>query len=144
VQIFDSWAGVLPADQFARWCLSPLQAIVSGVKAHHPAVPVIAFVRGAGSHVVRVAVESGAAAIGLDTPVDPAWARTAVQSLRPVQGNLDPLALMSGGSALEAAIAAIEAALGQGPHIFNLGHGILPQTPIAHVEQLLRRLRQTG
>ncbi len=144
VQIFDSWAGVLPAEQFARWCLAPLQTIIAGVKASHPGVPVIAFARGAGSHLLRVAVESGADAVGLDTPVDPAWARTAVQTLRPVQGNLDPLALVGGGAALDAGIAAILAALGQGPLIFNLGHGILPQTPVAHVEQLLRRLRQTG
>lgn len=144
VQIFDSWAGVLPAEQFARWCLAPLRTIIAGVKASHPGVPVIAFARVGGSHLQRVAAESGADAVGIDTPVDPAWARTAVQTLRPVQGNLDPLALVSGGAALEAGIAAILAGLGQGPLIFNLGHGILPQTPVAHVEHLLRRLRQTG
>jgi uroporphyrinogen decarboxylase len=144
IQIFDSWAGVLPAKQFDLWCLAPLRAIVAGVKARYPAVPIIAFARGAGSHILRVARESGADAIGLDTPVDPAWASSAIQSLRPVQGNLDPLALLSGGAALESGIETIEASLSQGPHIFNLGHGILPQTPIAHVEQLMLRLRRTG
>jgi uroporphyrinogen decarboxylase len=144
LQIFDSWAGVLPGAELRRWCLAPLQKIVAGVKARFPQTPIIAFPRGASLHLVGVALESGADVVGLDTTVDLSYAAAAVQKLKPVQGNLDPLALLAGGSALDTAVDRILGALAQGPLIFNLGHGVLPETPIAHVEQLVRRVRGQG
>jgi uroporphyrinogen decarboxylase len=144
LQIFDSWAGVLPGEELRRWCLTPLQRIVAGVKARYPKIPIIAFPRGAGLHLVDIALESGADVVGLDTTVDPSYAAAAVQTLKPVQGNLDPLALLAGGSALDAAVDRILGALGAGPLIFNLGHGVLPETPIAHVERLTSRVRGQG
>jgi uroporphyrinogen decarboxylase len=142
VQIFDSWAGVLPGPEFARWCMAPLGEIIQGVKRHWPEVPIIAFPRGASQHLEAVARSSGADVIGLDTSIDLKFAADCVQRAKPVQGNLDPLALLAGGGALDRAVDGILAALGRGPLIFNLGHGILPQTPIAHVERLIRRVRE--
>ncbi|HLH51938.1 MAG TPA: uroporphyrinogen decarboxylase [Roseiarcus sp.] len=140
VQIFDSWAGILPSGEFRKWCLAPLGRIVAGVKRLWPRIPVIAFPRGANQHLHEVARATGADAIGLDTSTDLALAAD-LQRLKPVQGNLDPLVLLAGGAALDRAADDILAALGGGPLIFNLGHGILPQTPIAHVERLIRRVR---
>ncbi|MGO8799738.1 MAG: uroporphyrinogen decarboxylase [Roseiarcus sp.] len=143
IQIFDSWAGVLPTPQFRRWCLEPLGRIIRGVKAWRPGVPIILFAKGVGSHLVELATTSGADVIGLDTAVDLMFAGS-IQKLVPVQGNLDPLALLAGGPALDSAVDGILSALGAGPLIFNLGHGILPDTPIAHVERLVDRVRRRG
>ena len=141
VQIFDSWSGVLPVAQFERWCAAPVAAIVSKVRAARPDARIIAFPRGAATHMVDYAQMEGISAIGLDTAVDPAWAAANLQTILPVQGNLDPLALLAGGAGLDEAIDRILAAFSGRPHIFNLGHGILPETPIAHVEHLLGRIR---
>jgi uroporphyrinogen decarboxylase len=141
VQIFDSWAGVLPAAEFDKWCLVPLQKIIRGVRATHRQAKIIAFPRAAASHLGRVARLSGADMVGLDTAIDPAFAMREIQSIVPVQGNLDPLVLLAGGRALDHAIDGILKAFGKGGHVFNLGHGILPDTPIAHVEQMLKRIR---
>jgi uroporphyrinogen decarboxylase len=144
VQIFDSWAGVLPEREFERWCLAPIKAIVAGLKALHPNVRIIAFPRGAGSHLPGFAAASGAEALGLDTAVDPAWAAKAIGREVILQGNLDPLALVAGGQALEYATRNILSAFQEHRHIFNLGHGILPETPIENVEHLLKILRSGG
>jgi uroporphyrinogen decarboxylase len=141
VQIFDSWSGVLPVAQFERWCAAPVAAVVAKVRAAQPQARIIAFPRGAATHMVDYAKMPGLSAIGLDTAVDPVWAATAVQSILPVQGNLDPLALLAGGAGLDEGIDRILSALKGGPHIFNLGHGILPETPIAHVEHLIAHIR---
>jgi uroporphyrinogen decarboxylase len=141
VQVFDSWAGVLPADEFERWCIEPMQRIVAGVRRDVPGAKVIGFPRGAGTELERYLEAVPVDAVGLDWMVELRYARDRVQSRRPVQGNLDPLALRAGGPALDRSIAAILDALSDGPFIFNLGHGILPDTPIAHVEQMLRRVR---
>lgn len=141
VQIFDSWSGVLPVAQFERWCAAPVAAIVRKVRTARPDARIIAFPRGAATHMAGYARMEGLAAIGLDTAVDPVWAASAIQSVLPVQGNLDPLALLAGGPGLDEAIDRILAAFRGRPHIFNLGHGILPETQIAHVEHLLARLR---
>lgn len=141
LQIFDSWAGVLPAGEFERWCRDPVAAIVHQVRQKAPDVPIIAFPRQAGTRLVEMARLEGVTAMGLDTAVDPVWARQHLQGLCPVQGNLDPLVLLAGGSALDQAVDRILSVFGAGPHIFNLGHGILPETPIAHVERLLARIR---
>ncbi|HLW93372.1 MAG TPA: uroporphyrinogen decarboxylase [Roseiarcus sp.] len=142
VQIFDSWAGVLAPREFDRWSFEPLCKIIGEVKKLQPQAPIIAFPRGAGQRLADIARVSGADAIGLDTATDLHFAAASVQSLKPVQGNLDPLALLAGGAALDSATEDILATLGGGPLIFNLGHGILPETPIVHVEQLIRRVRR--
>jgi uroporphyrinogen decarboxylase len=141
VQLFDSWAGSLSPAQFERWVIAPNAAIVAALKARHPDTPVIGFPKGAGGKLPAYAREVGADAIGLDETVDPDWANAVLPDGLPVQGNLDPLALIAGGAELESAARRILAAFAGRPHIFNLGHGILPDTPIAHVEQLLAIVR---
>jgi len=144
VQIFDSWAGVLPEHEFEKWCLAPTKAIIAGLKALHPHVRIIAFPRGAASHLPGFAAASGAEALGLDTAVDPAWAAQEISKEVILQGNLDPLVLIAGGQALDYATRNILTAFHDRPHIFNLGHGILPETPIEHVEHLLKIVRSEG
>jgi len=142
VQIFDSWAGVLPALEFDCWIFKPLQKIVAGLKAAHPETPIIAFARGAGTHLTPLVERLGAQAYGLDTSADPVWAVRETQGRAALQGNLDPLALLAGGAALERETQAILQAFEGQPHIFNLGHGILQQTPIEHVERLVELVRR--
>lgn len=141
LQLFDSWAGVLPAVELRRWCLEPTQRIVEAVKAVHPQVPIVVFPRGAGLLYQSYAIEAGADALGLDTAVPLDWAREQLQVRLPVQGNLDPAYLVVGGEAMTAAIGEILTALGRGPLVFNLGHGVLPQTPPDHVAELLATVR---
>ncbi len=141
VQIFDTWAGVLPSDEFERWCVEPTRAIVQRVRANVPAAKIIGFPRGAGSNLIRYVERTGVDAVGLDWAVDLGFVRESVQSRIPVQGNLDPLVLRAGGPALDRAVDRIVTLLAGKPFIFNLGHGILPDTPIAHVEQMLARVR---
>ena len=141
VQLFDSWAGSLSPAEFERWVIAPNAEIVRRLKALHPDTPIIGFPKGAGGKLAAYARGVGADAIGLDETVDPAWANDILPGHLPVQGNLDPLALVAGGPALDAAIDRILAAVPERPHIFNLGHGIVPDTPIAHVEHLIRRVR---
>jgi uroporphyrinogen decarboxylase len=143
VQIFDTWAGVLPAEEFARWCIGPAQRIVAKVRSHVPDAKVIGFPRGAGAGLLRYVEEVPVDAVGLDWMADPAFVRDQIQWRVPVQGNLDPLALLAGGPALDRSIDNILAAFSERPFIFNLGHGILPQTPIAHVEQMIARVRRS-
>ena len=142
VQIFDTWSGILPPDEFDRWCIAPVQRIVRAVRAHVPDAKIIGFPRGAGTGLVRFAEQVPVDAVGLDWMVDRTFARDQVQSRKPVQGNLDPLALLAGGAALDGAVDSVLAAFGGGPLIFNLGHGILPETPIAHVERMIARVRR--
>jgi uroporphyrinogen decarboxylase len=141
VQIFDTWAGILPPEEFQRWCVAPTQRIIAEVRERFPQAKIIGFPRGAGtaltSYVSQVLID----AVSLDWRIERAFAREQIQSRLPVQGNLDPLALLAGGAALDRAVDAVREAFGAGPFIFNLGHGILPETPIAHVEQMLRRVR---
>jgi uroporphyrinogen decarboxylase len=141
VQLFDSWAGSLSPAQFERWVIAPTASIVSQFKARHPDTPVIGFPKGAGGKLAAYARETGVDAIGLDETVDPAWAHEALPPDMPVQGNLDPLALIAGGEALESGVARILSSLAERPHVFNLGHGILPDTPIPHVEKLIELVR---
>jgi uroporphyrinogen decarboxylase len=141
VQLFDSWAGSLSPAQFEQWVIAPNARIVSEFKTRHPDVPVIGFPKGAGGKLGAYARGTGVDAIGLDETVDPSWAAAELPKDLPVQGNLDPLALIAGGEALELAVARIISAFEDRPHVFNLGHGILPDTPIAHVEHLLRLVR---
>jgi uroporphyrinogen decarboxylase len=141
VQIFDTWAGVLPPEEFARWCIAPTRRIVDKVRAQIPGAKVIGFPRGAGALLARYVEDIPLNAVGLDWSVDRGFARDLVQSRVAVQGNLDPLVLVAGGAALDRAVDAVMEAFAGRPFIFNLGHGIVPQTPIAHVERMLARVR---
>ena len=143
VQIFDTWAGVLPAGEFQRWCVDPTARIIAKVRSHVPGAKVIGFPRGVGTALLRYVEDVAVDAVGLDWTVDPAFARDQIQWRVPVQGNLDPLVLLAGGAALDRAVDNILEAFCERPFIFNLGHGVLPQTPIAHVEQMLARVRGT-
>jgi uroporphyrinogen decarboxylase len=144
VQLFDTWAGVLGPDEFARWCIAPAKRIVAGLRQRVPNAKIIGFPRGAGT-LLRTYVESvDVDAVGLDWMIDRGFARDAIQRHCPVQGNLDPLALLAGGAALDRGVDAILESFGNGPLIFNLGHGILPETPIAHVERMIARVREQG
>jgi uroporphyrinogen decarboxylase len=141
VQVFDTWAGVLSPRQFERWCIEPTRKIVAGVRHEMPGAKVIGFPRGAGMMALPYAEQTGVDAIGLDWTFDRKAARETLQPRVAVQGNVDPLALRAGGTALDREVDDVMAALSGGPFIFNLGHGILPDTPIAHVEQMLKRVR---
>ena len=143
VQIFDTWAGVLPAEEFTRWCIEPTQRIIAEVRRHVPGARVIGFPRGVGTGLLRYVENVPIDAVGLDWTVDLVFARDQIQCRVPVQGNLDPLVLVAGGAALDRAINRILEVFSEGPFIFNLGHGILPQTPLAHVERMLARVRGT-
>ncbi len=140
VMIFDSWAGVLPRLEYERWSQGPIERLVAGVRARHPQARIIGFPRVSGGQLLRAAT-SGVTALGLDIVVDPHWADTVLPSGFPVQGNLDPKALIAGGRALDEAVDDIRDAFRTRPHVFNLGHGITPDTPIPHVERLVARLR---
>ncbi len=141
VQLFDSWAGSLSPEQFERWVIVPNANIVKALKLRHPDVPIIGFPKGAGGKIVAYARQTGVDAIGIDETVDPVWADAVLPKDMPVQGNLDPLALIAGGDTLERAVAKITNAFAGRPHIFNLGHGIQQDTPIEHVEKLLTLIR---
>ena len=137
VQLFDSWAGGLSPAQFEKWVIAPTSRIVSALRERHETVPVIGFPKGAGGKLAAYARETGVAAISLDETVDPLWAAKELKDGLPLQGNLDPLALLAGGEAMESAVRRILDAFAGRPHIFNLGHGILQETPIENVEQLI-------
>ncbi len=141
VQIFDSWAGSLAPAEFERWVIAPTAKIIAALHDRYPGVPVIGFPKGAGGRLAAYAREAGVDAIGLDETVDPAWANDVLPEGLPVQGNLDPLALLAGGAALEEGVGRVRRAFAGRPHVFNLGHGILPQVPIGHVERLLELVR---
>jgi uroporphyrinogen decarboxylase len=141
VQIFDSWAGILNDDDFDRWCIAPTTAIVRAVRKEAHAIRIIGFPRGAGFRFERYVEATGVDAVSVDWTVPLDVARDRLQPRVAVQGNLDPLLLVAGGARLDAAIDPILSALRNGRFIFNLGHGIVPETPIAHVERLIARVR---
>jgi uroporphyrinogen decarboxylase len=141
VQVFDTWAGVLPPEGFERWCIEPMRRIVSGVRSSVMGARIIGFPRGAGASLLRYVERVDVNAVGLDWSIDRDFARKEIQSRVAVQGNLDPVVLLAGGEALDRAADAVLGSFAEGPFIFNLGHGILPETPIAHVERMLRRVR---
>jgi uroporphyrinogen decarboxylase len=144
VQIFDTWAGSLPPAEFDRWCVEPVARIVAGVRARRPGARIIGFPRGAGALLEGYIARTGVDAVGLDWTAPAAFVRERVQTKVAVQGNIDPLALIAGGSALDRAVDQALADYGAGRYIFNLGHGIRPETPVAHVEQMLKRVRHGG
>jgi uroporphyrinogen decarboxylase len=144
IQLFDSWAGALSEPQFRRWVIEPTRRIVDAVKRRHPSVPIIGFPRGAGPLYERYAAETGVDALSLDAAITLDWARERLQPRHAVQGNLDPQLLLAGGSEMADAARAIVAAFRHGPFVFNLGHGILPETPPEHVADLVALVRGTA
>jgi uroporphyrinogen decarboxylase len=141
LQIFDTWAGVLPPREFARWSIEPTRRIVAGVRKQVPGARIIGFPRGAAGMLPAYVEQTGVDAVSIDWATEPSMIRERVQSRVAVQGNLDPLALIAGGAALDRAVDDVLENFGKGRLIFNLGHGILPETPIAHVEQMVARVR---
>ena len=141
LQLFDSWAGSLSPAQFEQWVIAPTARIVAALNERHPEIPIIGFPKGAGSKLAAYARETRVNAIGLDETVDPQWAAKELPSTLPVQGNLDPLALIAGGDDLDASAKRILDAFAGRPHIFNLGHGILQDTPIANVERMIAAVK---
>jgi uroporphyrinogen decarboxylase len=141
VQIFDTWAGVLPASEFVRWCIEPVARVVGRVRTKVPGAKIIGFPRGAGTNLERYVDKVGVDAVSLDWMIDPGFVCDRIQKRLPVQGNLDPVAMLVGGAALDRAVDEILQFFGSGPFIFNLGHGILPATPPAHVAQVVARVR---
>jgi uroporphyrinogen decarboxylase len=141
VQIFDSWAGSLPPDDFERWCVAPTRRLVSMLRAKKPNARIIGFPRGAGKGIPRYVDQTGVDAVSLESEIDRAFARDEIQSRVPVQGNVDPMILLEGGDALDREVDDVLEKFGRGPFIFNLGHGITPPTPIANVERMIRRVR---
>jgi uroporphyrinogen decarboxylase len=142
VQLFDSWAGVLTEEAFDRWVVAPTRQIVAALKQRFPAVPVIGFPRGAGLLYERYVEETRLDAVSIDSAVPLGFARDRLQVKVAVQGNLDPVALLVGGAALRDQVQRIRAAFGGGPFVFNLGHGVLPQTPPEHVAALAKLLAE--
>jgi uroporphyrinogen decarboxylase len=138
LQIFDTWAGSLAPAEFDRWCLTPIQTIVSKVREVYPDIPIIGFPKGVGPLTVKFFQESGVQAIGIDTAMDMNWVREHLSPLGPVQGNLDPLLVVAGGAEMERQARGLVELFSDVPYIFNTGHGIVPQTPPEHVEQLVR------
>ena len=141
LQIFDSWAGSLPEDEFDRWVIAPTKALVAEMKRRHPEVPIIGFPRGAGAHAARFARETGVDAVGCDTAMPLSQIKATLSGKTVVQGNLDPLLVVAGGARMENRAREIIRTLGVNPFIFNLGHGIVPETPPEHVERLVAIVR---
>jgi len=144
VQIFDTWAGVLGPDEFARWCVEPCARLVAEVRRQVPDAKMIGFPRGAGTLLETYLQGVRVDGVGLDWTVNRSLARNWIRNGVAVQGNLDPLVLVAGGAALDRSIDAVLAGFAGAPHIFNLGHGILPETPIGHVERMIARVRGAG
>jgi uroporphyrinogen decarboxylase len=141
VQLFDSWAGVLPEEQLFSWSLEPMVRIAHAVHARHPKTPIIAFPRAVGPATLMYRRSDAFAALSIDTGIGAHWAARELQPHICLQGNLDPLMLVAGGAALEREATRILDKLGHGSFVFNLGHGVVPQTPPEHVAQLVEIVR---
>jgi len=142
VQLFDTWAGILPEPAFVRWVIEPTRRIAAALKLRFANYPVIGFPRGAGILHERYLRDTGVDGIGIDTAVPLGYAHQTLQPYGTVQGNLDPVLLIAGGAALEEAVRGLRQMLGRGPYIFNLGHGVLPETPPENVQALARLLAE--
>jgi uroporphyrinogen decarboxylase len=142
VQLFDSWAGLLAADELRRWVIAPTRTIVQALRGSHPGVPIIGFPRGAGALYREYARDTGVDAVGIDASVPVEWAAAELQPRCAVQGNLDNYLLKVGGPGLDAATERLLRGLGSGPFVFNLGHGVLPDTPPEHLAGVADRVRE--
>jgi uroporphyrinogen decarboxylase len=141
LQIFDSWAGSLPPEEFYKWCQVPMQSLVKGVKAVHPDIPIIGFPKGCGELYKGYVEKTGIDGVSIDTSMPVSWARENLQGKVTVQGNLDPLAVVAGGEIMADAVRNILQTLDGGPFIFNLGHGLIPETPPENVQTVLDIIR---
>lgn len=144
LQIFDSWAGLCPSSHFGEWILKPTQKIVSAVRDVFPDIPMIGFPKGVGAHLVEYDAYCGFSALSLDSNTSLDWALKNLSPQVILQGNLDPLLLSAGGESLKREIHSIHQQMAQRPYIFNLGHGIVPQTPIQNVEDCVKWVRALG
>jgi uroporphyrinogen decarboxylase len=142
LQLFESWAGTVPAGLFPRAVLEPTARIVKAVKARHPAIPIIGFPRGAGGWLVRYAEATGVDGIGVDQMTD--MTAVKVPATVALQGNLDPLLLLQGGDLMRREAAKLVTAMTGRPFIFNLGHGVMQPTPPEHVADLVAAVRNTA
>jgi uroporphyrinogen decarboxylase len=142
VQLFDTWAGILPEPEFVRWVIEPTKRIVSALRGRSADYPIVGFPRGAGLLFERYLRETEVSGVAIDTTVPAGYAREHLQSRGTIQGNLDPVLLIAGGTALEAAVRELRRQLGGGPYVFNLGHGVLPETPPENVAALARLLAE--
>jgi uroporphyrinogen decarboxylase len=141
IQIFDSWAGLLAASQLERWVIQPTKRIVAALKERYPHIPVIGFPRGSGPALPAYCAGTGVDGLSLDESLDPAWARQAVPASVVLQGNMDPQFVVAGGAAMRAEADRILQAFVGRPHIFNLGHGLVPETPPENVAELVAHIR---
>ncbi len=141
LMLFDSWAGMLPPEEFRRWVIAPTARIAAALRESHPHIPLIGFPRLAGMLLGEYAVATGVQAVAMDTSMDPAAAARLVPKHIALQGNLDPLALVAGGETMFSGVRRINEALRGRPHIFNLGHGIVKETPPEHVGALVAAIR---
>lgn len=142
VQLFDSHAGILDAPGFLKWSVEPARTVVRSVRERVPGARIIGFPRGCGTGYGIFAKETGVDAVSVDQHVDPNWAAGHLQGTVTVQGNLDPVRLVTGGEALRDGVGGVLAALGEGPWIANLGHGVLPSTPLEHVAEFIRLVKE--
>lgn len=141
IQLFDTWAGLCPASHFDRWILQPTQKIVAALRAVFPHLPMIGFAKGIGPHLLRYGQESHVSAVSLDAVIPLSWACETLPPALILQGNLDPVLLVAGGPPLQREVERIHDYMNGRPYIFNLGHGILPQTPPQHVEACVQWVR---
>jgi len=141
IKIFDSWAGSLKGDDFDRYALDPAKRIIAELKARHPGLPIIAFPREAGDKYIGFAKATGADCVAIDNSVSPDWAAAHVQVDGCVQGNLDPRHMVTGGDDLVRETRRVVAAFKNGPHIFNLGHGITPDADPDNVQRMIDTIR---
>jgi uroporphyrinogen decarboxylase len=144
VQLFDSWAGLLAADEFRKWVIAPTREIVRALRESHPRIPIIGFPRGAGVLYGEYARDTGVDAVGIDSAVPTEWAAAELQPACAVQGNLDNYLLRAGGPGLDDATQRLLRTLGNGPFVFNLGHGVLPDTAPEHVARVADMVREFG
>ncbi len=144
VQVFDSWAGVLPENEFLQFVVNPTKKIVERIHKTYPTIPIIAFPRGAGIQYKIFVKETGVQAVSLDSSVPLMWAAKYLQPYATIQGNLDPIALFAGGNNMLKRVQRIIDVLSHGPFVFNLGHGIVPETPLEHVAELVKYIRLCG
>lgn len=147
LQLFDSWAGALQGDEFEALCIAPTRRITSALKKRHPGVPLIGYPKGVGRRTKAYFEDSGVDAVSIDWQTDPVWAANELQPLGCVQGNLEPALLAGGGEAMLKAAEHILRTFANGPHVFNLGHGITPDVPpenVAELSAFLRGWRREG
>ena len=142
LQIFDSWASILPDTGFRRWIIEPTKALVRRIRLEFPEIPIIGFPRAAGVMYSEYVEETGVSAVSLDTTMSRRWAAENLQSKMPVQGNLDPMAFVNGGTFLEQEVRETLDGFSGGSFIFNLGHGIIKDTPPEHVDKLISLVRE--